>query len=138
MSGSLAARIPVGLGLVQRGDRFLVRERPAGTVYAGYWEFPGGKCERGETPDQAVARECFEEIGLRVIVGPLRHVTTYRYPHGLVELFFYDCTTADPAAEPAVSSGFQWVPAGRLRLLRFPEANEAILEELAREHASGP
>jgi mutator protein MutT len=137
MNGSSPAPTPVGLGLVQRGDRFLVRERPAGTVYAGYWEFPGGKCELGETPDQAAARECLEEIGLRVIVGPLRHVTTHRYPHGLVELFFYNCTTADPAAEPAVGSGFQWVPAARLCLLRFPEANEAILEELAREHAGG-
>ena len=42
--------IPVGLGLVRRGGRFLIRQRPAGTVYAGYWEFPGGKCEPGRIP----------------------------------------------------------------------------------------
>jgi mutator protein MutT len=124
---------PVGLGLVRRGDRFLVRQRPAGTVYAGYWEFPGGKCEPGENPAQATARECLEEIGLHVVVGPLRRVTTYRYPHGLVELFFHDCTTEDPTAEPAAGSGFQWVPVRRLGSLRFPEANEAVIDELARE-----
>jgi 8-oxo-dGTP diphosphatase len=132
MSGSPAGPIPVGIGLVRRAGRFLVRRRPAGTVYAGYWEFPGGKCEPGEAPDQATARECLEEIGLRVVVGPLRRVTTHRYPHGLVELFFYDCTTEDPASEPAEGSGFEWVPAGQLNSLQFPEANEDIVEELGR------
>jgi mutator protein MutT len=132
MSGSPAGPIPVGIGLVRRAGRFRVRRRPAGTVYAGYWEFPGGKCEPGEAPDQATVRECLEEIGLRVVVGQLRRVTTHRYPHGLVELFFYDCTTEDPASEPAEGSGFEWVPAGQLNSLQFPEANEDIVEELGR------
>ena len=67
--------IPVGIGIIRRGDRFLVRQRPAGTVYAGYWEFPGGKCEPGEDPAAATARECLEETGLTVVVGraPARH-----------------------------------------------------------------
>ncbi len=121
----------VGIALVRRGDRFLVRCRPEGTVYAGYWEFPGGKCEPGEDPAAATARECCEEIGIRVLVGPLRHTTTYCYAHGTVELFFYDCRTQDSSAEPARGTGFRWVPAGELSALRFPEANEAILEELA-------
>jgi mutator protein MutT len=123
--------IPVGIGLVRRGRSYLVRRRPAGTVYAGYWEFPGGKCEPGESPDRATARECLEEIGLRVVVGPLRRITTHRYPHGLVELYFYDCTTEDPLGEPKAHSGFRWVDAGQLLSLRFPKANEAILDELA-------
>jgi 8-oxo-dGTP diphosphatase len=127
---------PVGIGLVRRGDRFLVRQRPAGTVYAGYWEFPGGKCEAGEDPAQAVARECLEEIGLAVVVGRLRRVTTYRYPHGLVELFFFDCTTKDVVARPAAGSGFQWARPSELLALRFPEANEAVLEELVHEERS--
>jgi 8-oxo-dGTP diphosphatase len=125
--------IPVGIGIIRRGNHFLVRQRPAGTVYAGYWEFPGGKCEPGEAPAQATARECLEETGLRVVVGELRRVTTYRYPHGLVELFFHDCTTEHPYAEPSAESGFQWMFAGELLALRFPEANQAILDELARE-----
>jgi len=133
MSDAPDSPIPVGIGIIRRGDRFLVRQRPAGTVYAGYWEFPGGKCESGEEPARATARECFEETGLAVVVGPLRRVTTYRYPHGLVELFFHDCTTEHPTADPAAASGFEWVQAGELLALRFPEANQAILEELVRE-----
>jgi mutator protein MutT len=122
--------IPVGIGIIRRGDRFLIRQRPAGTVYAGYWEFPGGKCEPGEDPACATARECLEEAGVAVVVGRLRRVIAYRYPHGFVELHFYDCTTENPAARPAAGSGFQWVSAGELASLRFPEANEAILAEL--------
>jgi len=120
-----------GIALVERGDRFLVRRRPAGTVYAGYWEFPGGKCEPGEDPAAATARECYEEIGLRVLVGRLRRTTTYRYAHGAVELFFFDCRTEDSGAEPADGTGFRWVPSGELPALRFPEANEVVIEELS-------
>ena len=126
----------VGIALVRRGNRYLVRRRPAGTVYAGYWEFPGGKCEPGEDPAAATERECREEIGLRVLVGALRRTISYRYAHGLVELFFFNCRTEDAGAEPPGCTGFCWVPADELRTLQFPEANEIILEELAREFGS--
>jgi 8-oxo-dGTP diphosphatase len=130
---SEAGPIPVGIGLIRRGDAFLIRQRPAGTVYAGYWEFPGGKCEPGESPAQATARECFEEIGLRIVVERLRRTVVHRYPHGLVELFFHDCRTEEPDAEPYPATGFRWVPVEQLEGLRFPEANEVILRELALE-----
>jgi 8-oxo-dGTP diphosphatase len=136
MSASHEPPTTVGIGIIRRRDLFLVRQRPAGTVYAGYWEFPGGKCEPGENPAAATARECCEETGLVVQVGPLLRVTTYRYPHGLVELHFHDCTTENHTVEPLAGSGFQWVSAAELASLRFPEANEAIIEELARESSA--
>ncbi len=60
--------IAVGIGLIARSGRYLVRQRPDGTAMAGYWEFPGGKCEPGEPPEAAVVRECREETGLDVRV----------------------------------------------------------------------
>jgi hypothetical protein len=57
----------------------------------------------------------------------------HRYPHGLVELYFYDCTLTDHTAEPAVETGFRWVPARELPGLKFPEANDAVVQELAEE-----
>ncbi len=124
-----------GIGIIRRADRFLIRVRPEGTVYAGYWEFPGGKCEPGETIEQTTARECLEETGLEVAVGALRRAIEHSYPHGRVKLFFFDCTPVDPAAEPPAKHGCRWVKADELRLYRFPEANEAIIEQLEREAA---
>jgi 8-oxo-dGTP diphosphatase len=118
------------IGLIRRGDRYLIRRRPEGTVYAGYWEFPGGKCEPGETPAEAARRECLEETGLAVVVGSLRRVIDHVYPHGHVRLYFYDCVPSDPGAEPSSGSGCRWAPAAELREYRFPEANEPILDEL--------
>jgi 8-oxo-dGTP diphosphatase len=134
--------IRVGIGIIGREGRYLIRQRPPGTVYAGYWEFPGGKCEAGESPDAATHRECREEIGIDIHVGTLRRVVEYRYPHGWVEMSFYDCVTEDPVAEPARGTGFRWVAAEELISLPFPQANGPILEELAHEsflrRRSGP
>jgi mutator protein MutT len=98
----------------------------------GLWEFPGGKCEQGETPAMAAARECREEAGIEVIVDRLRMAITHHYPHGLVDLHYFDCDLDDVNAEPASGSGFSWVNVTQLAGLTFPEANERILAELGR------
>jgi 8-oxo-dGTP diphosphatase len=102
----------------------------------GFWEFPGGKCEGEETPQEATLRECLEEAGLRVVPGSRRRSIVHEYPHGRVELHYFDCRTEDPCAEPDATSGFRWVAAEDLTGYRFPDANEPILHELARK-ASG-
>jgi mutator protein MutT len=119
------------IGIIHRAGWCLIRRRPAGTVYAGYWEFPGGKCEPGETPEQTAVRECREETGLVVVARRLRRVVEHTYPHGRVRLAFFDCEPCDPTAEPEGRHGCRWVRPSELEQFRFPEANEAILAELA-------
>jgi 8-oxo-dGTP diphosphatase len=128
------AEIPtrVGIGLIGRAGRYLIRQRRPGQIMSGVWEFPGGKCEPGETPEHATARECLEEVGVAVKVERLRATIVHHYEHGLVELSFYDCRTVDPLAEPAEGSGFLWVAAGVLAGYTFPGANEPIVAALAR------
>jgi 8-oxo-dGTP diphosphatase len=121
---------PVGIGLIRRGDCFLIRRRLEGQAMAGYWEFPGGKVEPDEGPEQATKRECLEETGLAVTIERLRSIVTHRYPHAWVELYYYDCVLLD-TDEPL--SGFVWVEASVLPSLTFPEANGPILADLARE-----
>lgn len=104
---------------------------------AGRWEFPGGKCEPGETPEAATARECLEEVGVEVEVGRLERRTRHRYPHAFVELSYYHCRMSEPTAEPAPGSGFRWVPAAELAGYQFPDANEPVVEALAREALDG-
>ena len=130
----------VAIALISRGGAYLIRRRPPlpGSPMPGLWEFPGGKCEPGESPEQTAAREALEETGIAVRVGPRRRVLTHRYPHGLVELHYFDAVADDLDARPIADSGFRWVDALELPGLGFPEANGPILAELAAHAARRP
>jgi 8-oxo-dGTP diphosphatase len=133
MAIDLERPIRVGIGLIGRSGHYLIRLRPEGSAMAGCWEFPGGKSEPGESPESATARECLEEVGVGVIVGERVRQVVHRYPHGLVELNYFRCMLERPEAEPAEGSGFRWVAARELPGYRFPEANDAVIADLARE-----
>ena len=79
--------VAVGILLRPNGD-FLMTSRPVGKVYAGYWEFPGGKLEAGETVDVALRRELHEELGIIIHASQVWHVELVDYPHALVRLHF--------------------------------------------------
>ena len=79
----------VAVGILVRPDgQFLLTSRPAGKVYEGYWEFPGGKLEAGESVVQALARELYEELGIVIDSAILWKEKTVDYPHALVRLHF--------------------------------------------------
>jgi 8-oxo-dGTP diphosphatase len=83
------AVVEVAVGVLVRTDgAFLLTSRPAGKVYAGYWEFPGGKLEAGETVEQALRRELQEEIGVTIAATEPWKVELVDYPHALVRLHF--------------------------------------------------
>lgn len=89
MNGTTATAVDVAVGVVVRGDgAVLLGQRPAGKPYAGWWEFPGGKFEPGETPGQALARELHEELGLDDVVSAPWIVREHLYPHARVRLHF--------------------------------------------------
>ena len=101
--------VQVAVGILQRADgRFLLTSRPAGKAYAGYWEFPGGKIEAGETVEAALRRELQEEIGL--LIGPARlwRSSVVDYPHALVELHF--CRVSEWTGELCMreQQSFSW------------------------------
>jgi 8-oxo-dGTP diphosphatase len=85
------ARTPVEVAvavLIDRGGQFLLTSRPQGKVYEGYWEFPGGKIEAGETVEQALRRELQEELGITIACATLWKVEVMDYPHARVRLHF--------------------------------------------------
>jgi len=99
--------VAVGVLIKPNGD-FLLTSRPPGKVYEGYWEFPGGKLEAGETVEQALRRELMEEIG--ITIGPVQpwKVALVDYPHALVRLNF--CKVFDWTGELHMHEGqsFAW------------------------------
>ena len=89
--GSSAPRPPVDVAvgvLIDPEGRFLLTSRPVGKAYAGYWEFPGGKVEPGESIEQALRRELQEEIGVTIASAEPWKVEMFDYPHALVRLHF--------------------------------------------------
>ena len=74
--------------LIHKG-RILIARRPRGDRLAGYWEFPGGKLEKGETPQACLRRELYEEFGIRTRIGPFIDQNEYHYDHIAVRLLFF-------------------------------------------------
>lgn len=86
-----AQRTPVDVAvgvLIDRGGRFLLTSRPPGKVYAGYWEFPGGKLEAGESVEAALRRELHEELGITIVSAQPWKIELVDYPHARVRLHF--------------------------------------------------
>lgn len=91
LGAGLAERVVVDVAvgvLLQADGLFLLTSRPEGKVYAGYWEFPGGKLEPGETVEQALRRELLEELGIVIGQAQLWKTQMVDYPHALVRLHF--------------------------------------------------
>ena len=84
--------VQVAVGVLRRGDAFLLTSRPEGKVYAGYWEFPGGKLEEGETVQAALKRELHEELGIDIEDCVPWRTERFDYPHALVQLNFCQVT----------------------------------------------
>jgi 8-oxo-dGTP diphosphatase len=133
MSGSSeAAAIEIAVAVVEREGYYLVGRRPEGAALAGFWEFPGGKVEPAETPQQAAERECLEEAGLAVEVGAALSTVEHQYTHARVRISFFACRPVDQSAMP--HPPFQWYPAAALAELPFPPANAEIVRQIVESH----
>ena len=105
--------------------------RPEGVHLAGLWEFPGGKCEPGESLEACLAREIREELLCEVRVGAEILATTHEYPERTVELHFFACEMhGEPSA--ALGQELRWVRRRALAELDFPPADRELIERLSR------
>ena len=127
------ARSVIAIAVVKHEGKYLIGLRPAGVPLAGYWEFPGGKVQPGETPGEAAARECLEEAGLTVrVVGRYPDVE-HDYPHGKLLMHFFACELAASATGP-LPDRFRWVRSAELSEYKFPPANARMLTALEADH----
>ena len=118
-------------GIIRRGDKYLLGRRPAGKSLGGHWEFIGGKIEPGETPEQALARECREEIALEIVNEKVCTSVTHAYPDRTIHLTLIDCEPA-PGAEPTAleHEALGWYTPAGMRSLDFCPADAELLPRL--------
>jgi 8-oxo-dGTP diphosphatase len=126
-----AGVVPVAAAVILRGDgRVLLAQRPAGKAYEGYWEFPGGKLEPGETPRDALDRELAEELGLRVRRAAPWLVQRFVYPHAHVELHFFRVFEWDGEPHGHDGQAFAWQVPGAFDVAPLLPANTLVLRAL--------
>ena len=128
MTGSIV-RVAAAVILRPDGD-VLLAQRPLGKVYAGYWEFPGGKLEPGETPRAALDRELHEELGLTVVRASPWLVQRYVYPHAHVELHFFRVLEWRGEPHGHDNQAFAWQTPGRFGVTPLLPANTLVLRAL--------
>jgi 8-oxo-dGTP diphosphatase len=121
--------VVVTAAVIERDGRILVTRRQRGVHLEGYWEFPGGKCEAGETLAASLVRELLEELAVAIVVGEELLATTHVYPERRVELHFFRC---DLRGEPSPQLGqeMRWVARAELSTLAFPPADEELIARL--------
>lgn len=122
--------IPVSAALIFRGGLLLITQRHAQSHLGGYWEFPGGKREPGETPEQCLVREIREELGVTIAVGDLFAEVSHTYPEKAVYLKFFRCTLLAGEPQPLDCAAVKWVPKSGLAEHQFPAADAQLLEQL--------
>jgi 8-oxo-dGTP diphosphatase len=129
-----AARLPVMVvaAVCIEGPTVLLTRRPAGTHLAGTWEFPGGKIEPGESPEEALVREMREECGVDVEVGDIMDVTFWRYPKKDVLLLFYNARIVAGTIQHLGVAAHAWVDHEALSAYELPPADIRVLEKVRR------
>lgn len=117
--------------LIRPDGSFLLAQRPEGKAYAGYWEFPGGKIEIGESAHQALYRELQEELGITVTQAFAWITKTYTYPHATVQLHFFRVFAWRGEPRGLESQQLQWQHFPQLTVTPVLPANTSILRALS-------
>lgn len=131
--------------VIRDGDRVLLARRPEGKNQAGLWEFPGGKIEPGETPEEALARECREELALEIENPSVLRSVLHRYPEKTIRLILVACSVR-PGSVPVPQEHQQvmWVSLAQLPAMDLCPADRELLPALGaaprppRRSAPGP
>ena len=122
--------IPCGVAVIRRHRDFIIAQRRKDDSFGGYWEFPGGKKNPGETFEACAAREALEEVGLEISVG--RKIMEIRRPYHekIIWLNFYLCSSLSGEPRAIECQRARWVDVADLKRFKFPPANDKVIRFL--------
>ena len=120
----------VAAAIIEDHGKYLVARRKEGTHLSGLWEFPGGKCEEGETYESCVRREVLEELGIEITLPRFFMTHRHEYPEKIVELHFYSCSIHQGEPRSLGCSEFNWVQPEDFPNYEFPPADLPVLNQL--------
>ena len=122
--------LEVAIAIIQREGQFLVSQRLPEDSFGGFWEFPGGKLNPGESLEAGLAREIREELGVQVEVGTKRIEIRHPYPSRTIHLHCFDCRLVAGEPQAIECASWRWVRAEELEGLVFPPASQPLIRLL--------
>ena len=124
--------IVVTAAIIERDDAFLMTRRVKGVHLEGYWEFPGGKCDEGESLEACLIRELREELAVDGVIGDRILTTSHDYPDRRVELHFFRVSLRGIPV-PQLGQEMQWIKRADLPALKLPPADDQLVALLTRD-----
>lgn len=116
--------------LIWDNNRFMICQRPAHKARGSLWEFVGGKVEPGESKEEALIRECREELGVTVEVGDIFMDVTHKYPDITVHLTLFSASIREGVPQKLEHQDIRWITAAQIKEFTFCPADREILEKL--------
>ena len=123
--------IQVVAAIIRRDNEIFATQRGYGD-YKDWWEFPGGKVERGETPEQALAREIREELAAEITVGDYLTTVEYDYPEFHLSMACYWCSVKEGRLTLLEHEAARWLPLDHLRQVNWLPADIMVIEAIER------
>ena len=121
--------------LIWQGEKFMICQRPPHKARGLLWEFVGGKVEVGESPEEALIRECREELGVSLSVGEVFMDVTHEYPDLLVHLTLFHATIAQGEPQKLEHNNIRWITPKEIPNYDFCPADVEILEKLMQAYS---
>ena len=116
--------------LIWQGEKFMICQRPTHKARGLLWEFVGGKVESGETKEQALIRECQEELAVTISVGNMFMDVVHEYPDITVNLTLFNATIAEGIPQKLEHNDIKWITPGEISNHEFCPADEEILKKV--------
>ena len=127
-----AGSLDVAVGVIEQDGRYLISQRLPEDSFGGFWEFPGGKSNPGETLEACLAREIQEGLGLQIAVGTKLQVVEYQYPRRMIRLHCFSCRIVAGEPRAIECTTWRWIMPAELMQFKFPPASRQIIEALQR------